>query len=91
QFEFLDINGMNDRYLLLEFSRNLASTGIDVDIELSGDLNDWHPAATELIYHSTSRDGVSAATERYRSLRPVRGFATKQLFFRLRVESGAAE
>jgi hypothetical protein len=91
QFESLDIDGMTDRYLLLEFSRNLASTGIDVDIEFSSDLDDWYPADRELIYHSTSHDGAGTATQRYRSLSPFLGDSTPRLFYRLRVENGAAD
>jgi hypothetical protein len=91
QLESLDIDGATDSYLVLEFSKNLASTGIDIDIELSSNLDDWHPADGELIYHSTSHDGAGTATQRYRSLSPFLGVSTPRLFYRLRVENGAAE
>ena len=91
QLESLNVDGETDRYLLLEFSKNLASTGIDIDIELSSNLDDWHPADGELIYHSTSHDGAGTATKRYRSLSPFLGDSTPRLFYRLRVENGAAE
>ena len=91
QLESLNVDGETDSYLLLEFSKNLASTGIDIDIELSSNLDDWHPADGELIYHSTSHDGAGTATQRYRSLSPFLGDSAPRLFYRLRVENSAAE
>ena len=80
----VDVGGVVDDYLSLEFDINLAAVGVDYELETSGDLVDWAPVGGEFTHVSTTNNGDGTATVQYRSTAPFDP-AGRRDFYRLRV------
>ena len=82
--EPVDVGGVIDGYLILEFQVNLAAEGVTREIQSSTDLLGWLQADADFVRLSTANNGDGTATVRYRSVSPFDPSATRE-FFRIQV------
>ncbi len=84
QVEFMDVDGVVDEYVVFEFTKNLAATGLTFSIESSIDIIGWTNVSADFDYLSTRNNWDGTATVRYRSVNPFPSDGERGIY-RLRV------
>jgi len=82
--ESMEVEGVVDEYVLFEFTKNLAATGLTYRIESSTDVIGWIDVSEDFFYLSTKNNGDGTATVSYRSVNPFPPEGVRGIY-RLRV------
>ena len=84
RLELMEVEGVVAEYVVFEFTKNLAASGLTFSIECSTDITCWTNVSEGFLYLSITNHGDGTATVRYRSVNPF-SLEGERGIYRLRV------
>ncbi|MCP4848537.1 MAG: hypothetical protein GY899_11385 [Verrucomicrobiaceae bacterium] len=81
----IEVDGNTDDYLVIEFNKNPAASGVEIVPELSTVLDQWAAAASAVVLLGEEDNGDGTVKVSYRTAEPMKNLPGRTRFLRVRV------